>query len=274
MTSGNRPHRHAIAAAWLLGCVLGFSALSGAAAAEVATLEVGKPLARFSLLVPSTRLYVRYMIKGEQRATLDIWRREIKFEEREGRRQLHIFWRWDSVTDPKFSRSEDFWFDNETFRPLTVERRLTRDGKVTISGYRYLPDRIVGMAELPDNSRKDFLQLAALAAYNFETDIELFQTLPLAAGYAVRVPFYEAGPGQAEPQYYGYRVVAADRISAADGRQIDCWVLGVVSSDPEWATTRLWFSKKTQVMIREETQLKDGSILVKSLLTGDVSSLG
>lgn len=245
---------------------------SATAAAE--TLEVGKPLARFALLTPSTRVYLRYKIIGDQRQTMDLWRRQVSFEEHNGQRQMHIFWRWDSVGDEKFSRSEDFWFEPRTFRPLTVERRLTRDGKTIVAGYRFLPDRIVGMADLPDNSRKDFLQLATVAPYNFETDMELFQALPLALAYRVRVPFYEAGQGQDEPQYYTYKVVGEDKIAAADGHMIDCWIVGIDSSDPEWGTTRFWFAKKTQVMMREQTDLKGGVRLVKTLLTSDAVNNG
>jgi hypothetical protein len=31
----------------------------------------------------------------------------------------------------------------------------------------------------------------------------------------------------------------------------------------------LWFAKKTQVMLREQTEFKDGTIPVKALLSGD-----
>ena len=77
-------------------------------AVEVETLEVGTALPRFNLLKRSTRLYLRYKILGEQRSTVDIWRRQVRFQERDGRRQLHITWRWDSVGDQKFSRMADY----------------------------------------------------------------------------------------------------------------------------------------------------------------------
>jgi hypothetical protein len=126
-----------------------------------------------------------------------------------------------------------FWFELNTFRPLTVTRRLTKDGKVTVRGFRYLPDRIEGMAELPDNDQKDFLQLAKMPAYNWETDMELLQTLPLAIGYDAKIPFYEAGPGQDAPDYYEYKVIGEDKIKSADGNSVDCWVVGIDSADPQ-----------------------------------------
>jgi hypothetical protein len=266
--------QRSIAISLLFGTLLGPVALRGIAkpaANEEETLHVGQPLARFSLLTPSTRLYVRYKVIGDQRATLDIWRREVSLEEREGKRLVHVFWRWDSVGDRKYSRVEDFWFESGTLRPLTVERHLTRDGTVTASGYRYLTDRIVGLETMADNSQKDFVQLAALPAYNFETDMELLQTLPLAHHYVVQIPFYEAAPGQDAPRNYTYRVDGEAKIAAADGHKIDCWIVGTDSDNPNWGPTQFWFAKKSQVLIREQTRLKDGSIFVKSLLTNDVS---
>jgi hypothetical protein len=250
----------------------GAVALGGQPKSAVETLEVGQPLARFSLLKPASRIYVRYKIVGDARETLDMWRREVSFEKRDGRQEMHIFWRWDSVGERKFSRSEDFWFELNTFRPLTVTRRLAKDGKVTVRGFRYLPDRIEGMAGLPDNDQKDFLQLAKMPAYNWETDMELLQTLPLAIGYDAKIPFYEAGPGQDAPDYYEYKVIGEDKIKSADGNAVDCWVVGKDSADPQWGPTKLWFTKADQIMIREQTQLKDGTIFVKMLLPYDVGN--
>lgn len=236
----------------------------------IQTLEVGKPLARASLLTPSTRVYLRYKIVGEQRVTIDLWRRSLSFEEHEGRRAMHISWRWDSVADQKFSRVADYWYEPETMRPLTVERRLVRNGATTVSAFRYLPDRVIGMAEVPDNSVKEFVQATPDPMYNWETDMELLQALPLKSGYEVRIPFYEAGPGRDAPGYYTYEVVGDGKIAAPDGHSVDCWIVVFKPTDPKLGDTRFFFAKKTQVMIREETRLEDGSIFVKMLLPPDV----
>ncbi len=233
------------------------------------TIEVGKPLARFSLVQPATRLYLRYQVVNGARQTIDIWRRQVRFEQQDGKKRMHIAWRWDSVGERKFTSTRDYWFEPDTFRPLTITRRLAEGDKTTVAGFQYLPDRIVGMADLPDNVRKDFVQPAKIAPYAFETDMELLQALPLRSGYSVRIPFYEPGPNQPEPKLYTYSVVDSGKIGAADGNAIDCWIVETPSDSPEYGATRFWISKKTQVMIREETRLKDGALFVKMLLTSD-----
>jgi hypothetical protein len=233
------------------------------------TLEVGQPLARFSLVQPATRLYLRYKVVGDSRQTIDIWRRQVRFEQQDDKKRMHISWRWDSVGERKFTSTRDYWFEPDTFRPLTITRRLAESGKTTVSGFRYLPDRVVGLADLPDNARKDFVQPTPITPYAFETDMELLQALPLRSGYSVRIPFYEPGPGQPESKLYTYRVVDSDKIHAADGSPIDCWIVETPSNDPEYGATRFWVSKKMQVVIREETRLHDGSLFVKMLMTSD-----
>ena len=256
--------------------LLGLASLSVSAALGLPpgplTQEVGQPLTRFSLLQPSARIYLRYKIVGDRRETIDMWRRQVRFEVQDGQRRLHIVWNWNSVGDPKFNRTEDLWFETDTFRPLTVQRHLEKDGKVTERGYRYLPDRIESLKKPSGSDQKDFVQLAKMPAYNWETDMELLQALPLAASYDVRIPFYEAGPGQDPPQYYDYKVIGEDRVLSTDGNAIECWVVGIDSSDPQWGPTRMWFRKGTQIMIREETKLKDGSVFVKMLLPYDVGN--
>jgi len=233
------------------------------------TLQVGQSLARFSLIQPATHLYLRYQVVAGARQTIDIWRRQINFEQQGDKKRMHITWRWDSVGERKFTSTRDYWFDRDTFRPITITRRLVEAEKTTVAGYEYLPDRIVGLADLPDNARKDFVQSAKIAPYAFETDMELLQALPLRSGYSVRIPFYEPGPGQPEPKFYTYTVVESDKINTPDNGSIDCWIVETSSDNPGYGATRFWLSKKTQVVIREETRLPDGSLFVKMLMTSD-----
>jgi len=245
------------------------SALSNDGTLASETLEVGKPLARFSLMQSATRLYLRYQVVDGARRTLDIWRRQITFEQQDSKQRMHITWRWDSVGERKFTSTREYWFEPDTFRPLTLTRRLVEGDKTTVSGFAYLPDRIAGLADLPDNARKDFVQPAKIAPYAFETDMELLQALPLRDGYTVRIPFYEPGPGQPEPKLYTYHVVGSSKVATADNGGIDCWIVETSSDDPEYGPTRFWLSKKTQVVLREETRLRDGSLFVKMLMTSD-----
>lgn len=243
---------------------------STAYAQDVDVLHVGQALPHFNLLTSGERHYLRYTVVGDKRATVDIWSRNTSYEMKDGKRLLHITQRWDSVVDKAYTLKQDAWFEAGTFRPLTEVKELTRDGKVQTAGYRFLPDKIVGMTELEGNSRKDFNAPSSEPAYNFETDMELLQTLPLAANYEASIVFYDPGPGADAPRRYIYKVVGSDKIVDADDQAIDCWIVTTEEADPK-VTVRWWYAKHSQVMVREEAHLADGSVLVKTLLTGESS---
>jgi hypothetical protein len=178
---------------------------------------VGTPLARFSLLQPGVHRYVRYTVTGSKRSAMDIWTRTVSFEPREGKRAMHIAMRWDEVAGPVAFLEQDSWFDMDSFRPQTHVRRLQRNGsdKFEVGGYRFLPDKIVGMSELPENLRKDFAIASSEPAYNFEYDMEFLQALPLGKGYSVSIPFYDPGDPQTATARYTFKVAGSDRIRDA-----------------------------------------------------------
>ncbi|HZT01024.1 MAG TPA: hypothetical protein VFA39_02025 [Steroidobacteraceae bacterium] len=231
-------------------------------------LQVGQSLARARLLLPGSHLYLRYNLKNGKREVIDIWRRDVRLEPHDGRRLLHIVQRWDGVGEHAYALEQDAWFEPATFRPITQVKRVTRDGKTTVGGYRFLPDKVIGMDDLPDNVRKGFSIPEPEPAYNFETDMELLSMLPLAEGYVVSIPFYD--PGLDPPQRYIFKVAGSERIRAADGPPVDCWVVTADYGLPD-PPTKFWFDKQTQVLLREERLQKDGSILVKTLVTPDTA---
>lgn len=243
-------------------------AATASAAWSVETpVKVGEPLARFSLLTPGTHRYVRYIVHGDARTLVDIWVRRISFETKDGRRLMHIWQRWDEAKVQPGGASaleQDSWFEPETFRPLTHVRRVVRDDKVSVGGYRFLPEKVVGMAELPDNQRKDFSLALAEPAYNFEYDMEFLQALPLADGYAGNIVFYDAGIDP-KADHYVFKVAGSDRIEGWDGKPVDCWVVTADYNTGE-VKSRFWFDKKTQLLVREEAPMKDGGVMVKTLL--------
>jgi hypothetical protein len=236
------------------------------AAADTTQLKVGDSLSRFNLIQPGVHRYLRYKVKDDRRSAMDIWSRKITFEEKDGRRLMHIVQRWDEISDqaaPPFFLIQDSWFEPGTFRPLTHIRHREHDGKVEISGYRFLPDKIVGIADLPDNLRKDFSIASPEPSYNFEYDMELLQVLPLRNGYEASIPFYDAGFDP--PARYNFAVAGSAVVAGPDGHLIECWIV-TADYNTGKVVSKFWFDKRTQVLIREEQAQEDGSFLVKTLL--------
>lgn len=249
-----------------IGALLAAGLGAPASAGTVTPLHVGEVLPRARLLTPGVHLYLRYTVKGGGRQLIDIWRREIRLEPHDGRPMLHIVQRWDGVGPHPYVLTQDAWFEPGTFRPITQVKTVTRDGKTQTGGYRFYPDKVVGIDDLPGNLRKGFSIREPEPAYNFETDMETLQMLPLRAGYEVSIPFYD--PGLDPPQRYIFKVAGSERIRTAGGRMADCWVVTADYGVPE-PPTRFWFDKQTQVLLREERRAKDGSVLVKTLVTPD-----
>lgn len=235
-------------------------------AAQNIHLQVGDPPQRMALVKPGVHRYLRYTVKDGERKAIDIWTRTISLEEHEGGRMLHIVQRWDEVQGPSRHLLQESWFEPGTFRPLTHVRTLFKDGKAETGGYRFLPDRIVGMKDLHDNVRRDFAVDSPEPAYNFEYDMELLQALPLREDVAFSIPFYD--PGQEPPARYTFKVSGSDRLAGPDGSELDTWI---VTADYNTANivSRFWLDKRTQTVLREEQAQPDGSLLIKTLLTGE-----
>jgi len=226
------------------------------------TLRVGDALPRFDRLKPGVRTYLRSRQVGEQHAPVDIWRRETRIETIDGVSRLRIVQRWDSPTSVA---ERDSVFELGTFRPLTHLRTSTRDGARVVEGFRFSNGGITGLDGVADNSRIGFSVASDEPMYNFETDMEMLQTLPLAAGYAVSIPFYH--PGGGAPARYLWTVASEDRLPGPDGREIDCWVVETNYNDENSPPSRFWLAKATQQFMRLEARAPDGSVFRKYLLT-------
>ena len=239
--------------------------LSLSAHAAVQNVDVGTPLPRFALLKAGTHHYLRFMRTPSNGASqpIDIWTREVRFEERNGKKQMRIVQRWDGVLPTPSTRSFDSWFEAGSFRPLSHERISEKDGKRVVEGFVFAPDKISGMRELADNTQKDLAVASSEPTFNFETDIELLQALPLAEGYDARISFYHPG-GPSAPQRYSFRVTGSSTIAGPSG-PVDCWVVKTDYNRPGSEST-FWFAKGSQLMLRQESPLPDGRVMVKTLI--------
>jgi hypothetical protein len=235
----------------LCALLLGFATL-----AHAADVNVGDPLPRFGLLKEGTHRYLRFMKNGDANVPVDIWSREIRFT-REG---MLVKQRWDGNGTLKTLES---WFESGTFRPRSHVRISEKDGKRLVEGFNFDGKRVTGMKDLADNARSDMAVDGTEPTYNFETDIEFLQALPLAAGYEANINFYHPG-GSTPPARYRFKVAGDAKIAGPQG-PVDCWVVTTDYNRPGSVST-FWFAKATQLMVRQESALPDGRVMIKTLI--------
>lgn len=227
-------------------------------------LNVGDRLARFGLLRPGRRSYLRSQIRNGAHVATDIWQREVRFERVEGVERVRIVQRWDGTGKEPTLVERDSLFETSTFRPLTHVRTTRAGGKTVIEGFRFGEKALTGMGELADNSQAAVDVPFPEPMYNFETDMEMLQTLPFARGYAVSIPFFH--PVGGAPARYLWRVAAEEALAGPDGRGIDCWVVETDYNRPQGPPARFWFAKGTQQLIRQESRGPDGILHLKTWL--------
>lgn len=235
--------------------VFAFS-LAWTAVAHGADVNVGEPMPRFSLLKEGTHRYLRFLRHGEANTPVDIWSREVRFA-KDG---MLVKQRWDGAGSVKTLES---WFEMGTFRPRSHIRISEKDGKRLAEGFTFDGKRITGMKDLPDNARSDMVVEGTEPTYNFETDIEFLQTLPLAAGYEANINFYHPG-GSIAPARYRFKVSGEQTVAGPQG-PVDCWVVTTDYNRPGNVST-FWFAKATQLMVRQESALPGGRVMIKTLI--------
>jgi hypothetical protein len=237
--------------------VLALSLPALQAGAEV--IEMGKPLARIALVKPGTHRYLRYMQDGDASMPADIWTRKVSITAR----GMRIEQRWDGPPKSASTKWIDSWFDAATFRPLSHTRITEKDGKKLVEGFVFAADKVSGMPELADNSQLALNVATPEPTFNFETDIEFMQALPLAAGYEAVVNFYHPG-GAAAPARYTFKVSGSASIAGPAG-PVECWVVTTDYNRPGSVST-FWFAKGSQLMVRQESAMGPGKMLVKTLI--------
>jgi len=232
-----------------------------AARPKVDMLQVGQPLARFDLIKPGVHRYARYMIVGEQRKLLDIWTRRVSFETENGKPVLRVHQRWDAA-DKSYVALFDQTFETGSFRPRSQAKTVTRDGVTKTQSVRFDGAKVDSIGDGEPGAGKPVHEAFSTLFYNWHTDMEFLQALPLAPGYAASIPFYDVG--LEPPARYTYAVTGEDKLRAADGTPIKCWVMEF-RGKPSDPSIRYWISKRGQILVREQATSADG-ILVKTLL--------
>ncbi|UOD30754.1 hypothetical protein INH39_03155 [Massilia violaceinigra] len=231
--------------------------------AAVTSVDVGPALPRAALVKEGVHHYLRYLHNGDARIPLDIITREIRFSTEDGQQRMRITQRYDTAAAAPSLKTVTSWFDAGSFRPRTHERIAEKDGKRVVEGFVFAPDKITGMKDLADSVNKDLVVASPEPTFNFETDIETLQALPLADGFEARINFYHPGSQQG-PARYLFKVTGSASLPGPGG-MIDCWVVTTDYNRPGTVST-FWFAKGSQLMMRQDSPVGEGKVAVKILI--------
>jgi len=226
-------------------------------------IKVGQEFARAQLLKEGTHHYLVYIKEGTSNIPRSIMTREVRFENQDGKKLMHITQRWDINAKIGSTTWLDSWFEANTFKPISHQRIREKEGKRVVEGFLFSADKITGMPDLADNTQKDLNVAAPESTFNFETDIEFLQMLPMAHGYEASINFYHPG-GKTTPTRYLFKVIGEEQI-AIHGSMVDCWKMTTDYNAPGTIST-FWFAKGTQLMIKQEDPLPDGKVRVKTMI--------
>lgn len=238
---------------------MGTPAASAAESDVTARMVVGQSMPRAGSVRLGMYRYLRYIVKGEHRETLDIWQRQLSLESRGGRQVLRLRQRWDGVASRVYTSTHDALFDAATMAPLSHEAMAERQGTIERRAYRFSGAHVTGDTHVAGNGAADFDTVLPEPAFNFTADLELFQMIPWSRGYSVSVPLYDPGLGPSARHVFR---VTGEAVLQWPAAPINCWI---VSAD--YSGTRFWIDKASGVVVRSEAVLPDDAgILVKALL--------
>src|SRR5450830_93517 len=235
--------------------------LLAAAAVHAAPQYVaaGSPLPRFHLLKEGSHRYLRYLQAADSNTPIDIWQRDLRFDGK----TVQLRQCWDAVGKTPSVKWLDSSFEAGTLRPLAHTRITQKDDKKTVEGFAFAPDKVTGLPDLPANTQKALAVTLTEPVFNFEADIELLQALPLGQGYEAQLALYHPG-GAAAPARYTFRVAGSEMIAGPAG-PVDCWVVTTDYNQPG-TVSKFWFARTTQLMVRQESRMPDGRLLIKTLI--------
>lgn len=206
-------------------------------------------------LKPGLNQYIIYMMdpKNPKVVTFWFWSREIKFQERGGKKLITNTQTWlggDTVA------YRTIYSENNASDFSPVYHKETARGKT--KAYAWSPTNIKGADNVLGNAAKDFSLDFKSPNYNWNLDIETYEQLPLAAGKTFAINFYDAGLDP--PQYVIYKVSGSETLKSYDNQNLECWILSTEGEMPKGGkySERYWISKRTHEFIKEEDTYPGG----------------
>jgi hypothetical protein len=226
----------------------------GASAQTVDTIGWGHAALNTAYLRPGLHQYFIYMGDTATRKTLMFWYwiRQIDKVDVNGQPSFRIAQHWIGQ-DTNMYREVYSLNKAADFSPIYHEE--IKRGKAY--AYNWGDKKITGADSVWGNAAKDFSLDFTRPNLNWNLDIETFEMLPLGAGKAFAINFYDAGLDP--PQYVVYRVSGSEVIQTLNGARVDCWKL-MTEEDARnmHFTETYWISKQDHEFLKEEDRYGSG----------------
>jgi len=232
----------------------------GASAQKADTLVVGSHVLEMQNLQLGNSVYVVYFKKTADGPAERITLVRISVEPTtvNGRKLFQITQRWESGDEVVHTAKT--LHDANDFSTVFHETWWKRLGYSTI--FDFTARRVDFKDSVEDSVKskiiEDFNQ--SFGNYNlcWHSDLVIFPLLPYKQGRTFIIKFYDPGFGKAKDATY--QVTGSKFLVSSDGNKIDCWVMEHKFEVPAGGsgTQRLWISKRTHEVLKEEDQQPSG----------------
>ncbi|MCX2741661.1 DUF3108 domain-containing protein [Pontibacter anaerobius] len=231
----------------------------GLANATPDTLHIKAANLRMHQLKPGLRQYMVTIRKPDKPDVLSqsLWNRDVRLEKYKGKERLVIRQNWvgaDSTTNRRI-----FSICESDFTPVYHTSTSFRG----TAAFEFRQGQVVGSDTTQNNAFKGFKVESPEQAFNWELDLEFFETLPLKTNTVYSINFYHPGsrPGPAEKLY---EVIGSEKIPTPGNTQTDCWKLRTDYGNGNYAI--FWISKKGHEVLKMEEEF-NGAIRHKVKLS-------
>ncbi|WP_299824051.1 hypothetical protein [uncultured Pontibacter sp.] len=213
--------------------------------AQTDTVRVSTKGIRIKQVKAGTRQYLVTIQTPQAPNVLrqSLWNRNVSFENYQGKERMVVRQNW--IGADTLSNRTILTVCEKDFTPIYQTSTSARG----TAAFNFEKGRIVGADSVKSNGFKGFAMPSPEPTFDWELDMEFFESLPLKANTVFLINFYHPG-STTGPQYYAYKVVGSEKLLTVNNATTDCWLLRIDYSSTSHAT--FWVSKKAHEVLKME----------------------
>lgn len=237
---------------------------------KIDTINSSNNTLNTSKITESTKEYLVYLADGNKnRKNIgDIWKREIRFKEYEGKKNIEFEWNW-YIKNGQLYKTVTNLCDRNSLAPIyhkTVSNQIgdsKYDREVGVKAYDFIDNKMLPADSIKTNiiSGKAAINLD-IPVLSLEIDLETFALLPISkVGQQFAISFFD--PSEQKPEYHLYEVVGKDLLQINNDTKIECWLLKTKYDEKNYA--QFWLTDKSKEVVKMEEYF-NGFYRIKELL--------